>query len=157
MLPRSSWRTRGTSCVLAAAVAGFALAGAGPAAASPSDQPGGTSGVLDSKALDELQRRAADVQTGLKQQQGQVEQARQAQQAAQAAVAAAQAELSKAQSELARRQQEVANYAAAIYRDGGSLTPLTLLLTGSDPGDVISAMGYMEAVDAHAAQVIGAA
>ena len=41
------------------------LAAGGPAAADPSDQPGGTSGVLDSRALDELQQRAAEVQAGL--------------------------------------------------------------------------------------------
>jgi cell wall-associated NlpC family hydrolase len=165
MLARSRWRTRGRAAravgiaVVTTAVTAslIALPLAAPAAATPSDQPGGTSGVLDSKALDELQRRAAQVQTGLKQQQGQVEQARQAQQEAEAAVAAAQKELGSAESELARQQREVATYAAAIYRDGGSLTPLTLLLSGTDPSDVIAAMGYMEAVDAHAAQVIGAA
>ena len=42
-------------------------------------------------------------------------------------------------------------YASALYRDGGALTPLTLLLSGGDPGDVLSAMGFLDVVDAHAA------
>jgi cell wall-associated NlpC family hydrolase len=44
-----------------------------------------------------------------------------------------------------------------VYRDGGALTPLTLLLSGGDPGDVLSAMGFLDVVDQHAAEVIGAA
>jgi cell wall-associated NlpC family hydrolase len=157
MLPRSSWRTRGTSCVLAAAVAAVALAGAGPAVADPSDQPGGTSGVLDSRALDELQKRAAEVQTGLQAQQGQVVAARDAMAKAEQDVAAAQKVVDDAQAQLAGYQQVVAGYASALYRDGGALTPLTVLLDSGDPGDVLSAMSFLDVVDAHAAQVIGAA
>ena len=58
----------------------------------------------------------------------------------------------------ARRHQEVvAWYAAAVYRDGGAVTPLTVLLSGGDPGDMVSALGFLDVVDAHAAAVIGAA
>ena len=62
MLPRSPWRTRGTAAravVVSFAAVAVAMAVALPAHADPSDQPGGTSGVLDSSALDELQQRAA--------------------------------------------------------------------------------------------------
>jgi cell wall-associated NlpC family hydrolase len=157
MLRRSPWRTRGTSLVIAGAVAAAVLAGGGPAAADPSDQPGGTSGVLDSRALDELQKRAAEVQTGLQAQQGQVVAARDAMTKAQQDVAAAQKVVDDAQAELAGYQQVVAGYASALYRDGGALTPLTVLLDSGDPGDVLSAMSFLDVVDAHAAQVIGAA
>ena len=157
MLPRSLWRTRGTSCVLAAAVAAFVLAGGGPAAADPSDQPGGTSGVLDSRALDELQKRAAEVQSGLQAQQGEVIAARDDMAKAQQAVADAQKVVDDAQVQLAGYQQVVAGYASALYRDGGGLTPLTVLLSSGAPRDVLSAMSFLDVVDAHAAQVIGAA
>jgi cell wall-associated NlpC family hydrolase len=155
MLRRSPWLTRGTSLVIAGAVA--VLAGAGPAAADPSDQPGGTSGVLDSRALDELQQRAAEVQKGLQAQQGEVVAARDAMTQAEQAVADAQKVVDDAQSQLAGYQQVVAGYASALYRDGGSLTPLTVLLTSGDPGQVLSAMSFLDVVDAHASDVIGAA
>jgi cell wall-associated NlpC family hydrolase len=134
-----------------------AVALAGPVAAAPSDQPGGTTAVLDSEALDQLQQRAAEVQTGLQAQQGEVVAAREALTAAEAAVAEAEAVVADANGELARYQAVVANYASAIYRDGGAVTPLTLLLSGGDPGDVLSAMAFLDVVDAHAAEVIGAA
>ncbi|WP_324277311.1 NlpC/P60 family protein [Blastococcus brunescens] len=130
---------------------------AAPASAAPSDQPGGTTAVLDSRALDQLQQRAADVQTGLQEQQAEVAAAREEQARAQEAVAAAEAVVSDAESELAVHQRAVARYAAAVYRDGGAISPLTLLLSGGDPGDVVAALGFLEVVDAHAAQVIGAA
>ncbi|HEY0400642.1 MAG TPA: D-alanyl-D-alanine carboxypeptidase family protein [Blastococcus sp.] len=157
MLPRSPWRTRGTAGVVAAAVAALVLAGGSPAAAEPSDQPGGTSGVLDSRALDELQKRAAEVQSGLRAQQGDVAAARDALTQAEQAVADAQQVFDDARSELSGYQEVVAGYASALYRDGGALTPLTLLLSGGDPGDVLSAMAFLDVVDAHAAEVIGAA
>jgi cell wall-associated NlpC family hydrolase len=141
----------------AVAVLTVAVVGAGPAVAEPSDQPGGTSGVLDSRALDELQKRAGEVQTELQAQQGEVTAARNALTQAEQAVADAQAVFDDAQSELASYQDVVARYASALYRDGGALTPLTLLLSGGDPGDVLTAMGYLDVVDAHAADVIGAA
>jgi cell wall-associated NlpC family hydrolase len=130
---------------------------AGPASADPSDQPGGTTAVLDSEALDRLQQRAAEVQTGLREQETEVRAAREALAEAEQAVADAEAVLEDAESELAGYQEVVAGYARAVYRDGGALTPLTLLLSGGDPGDVLAAMGYLEVVDAHAAEMIGAA
>ena len=161
MFARSPWRTRGpaVSRVLVAVLATLALAVplGGPAAADPSDQPGGTSGVLDSEALDELQQRAAEVQNDLKAQQHEVAAARKALADAQAAVTAAEKVVSDAEGKLAEHQELVASYASAVYRDGGSLTPLTLLLSGGDPGDVLTAMGYLDVVDQHAADVIGAA
>ena len=157
MFPRSAWRTRGTARVVAAAAAAFVLIGGAPAAADPSDQPGGTSGVLDSRALDDLQKRAAEVQSGLQAQQGEVAAARDALSRAEQAVADAQKVFDDAQGRLAEYQDVVASYASALYRDGGALTPLTLLLSGGDPGDVLSAMGFLDVVDAHAAEVIDAA
>jgi cell wall-associated NlpC family hydrolase len=157
MLPRSSWRNRGASWVLVPVVAALVLAGGGPAAADPSDQPGGTSGVLDSRALDELQKRAAEVQSGLQAQQGEVVAARDAMTKAEQDVADAQKIVDDAQVQLAGYQDVVAGYASALYRDGGAVTPLTLLLSAGDPGDVLSAMSFLDVVDAHAAQVIGAA
>ena len=157
MLPRSTWRTRGMSCAVAAAVAVLVLVSGGPAAADPSNQPGGTSGVLDSSALDELQKRAAEVQDGLQAQQGEVIAARDALAQAEQSVADAQQVVDDAQGVLAGYQRVVAGYASALYRDGGALTPLTLLLAGGDPGAVLSAMSFLDVVDAHAAQVIGTA
>jgi cell wall-associated NlpC family hydrolase len=130
---------------------------AGTAAAAPSPQPGGTSGVLDSRALDRLQARAAEVQTGLQAQQVEIAAAREAMAEAEAAVQAAETVLAGAEGELAVHQKAVAGYAAAIYRDGGAVTPLTLLLSGGDPGEVLAAMGFLDVVDAHAAEVIGVA
>lgn len=166
MSPRSPWRPgaptarRGArrASLLLAPLAVLALQGtAAPAAAAPSDQPGGTSGVLDSRALDALQQRAAEVQGGLQEQQSAVDAARDALAEAERAVADAEAVLGGAEGELAGYRQEVARYAAAVYRDGGSLTPLTLLLSGSDPGEVVAAMSFLDVVDRHAASVIGTA
>src|SRR3954464_5170879 len=116
MLARSRRRTRGRAArslgivVLTASV--LALSVAVPAAALPSDQPGGTTGVLDSDALDELQRRGAQGQGGRQEQQARVAEARQAQQEAEAAVQAAQQEFTDAEGELADYQEAVARYAA---------------------------------------------
>ena len=157
MLPRSPWRTRGTALVVAGATVAAVLAGAGPALADPSDQPGGTSGVLDSHALDELQKRAAEVQTGLQAQQGEVVAARDAMTKAEQDVAAAQKVVDDAQVQLDGYQRVVAGYASALYRDGGGLTPLTILLSSGDPGQVLSGMSFIDVVNAHADQVIAAA
>ncbi|MGY1741015.1 MULTISPECIES: NlpC/P60 family protein [unclassified Blastococcus] len=161
MPQRSRWRARRPSVLLAAvaatAVVGLAGPLAAPAAADPSDQPGGTSGVLDSEALDELQRRAADVQADLLARQGEVVAAQEALTAARDAAAQAEAEVAGVEEELAGYQDVVAEYASAVYRDGGALTPLTLLLSGGDPGEMATALGYLEAVDAHAAEVVTAA
>src|SRR5918997_1512815 len=107
MLPRSRWRTRGTAARAALTMlAVVALAAtAQPLAAAPSDQPGGTSAVLDSRALDALQQRAAEVQTGLQEQQAEVATAREEQARAEEAVAAAEAGVSDAQGELAGHQR----------------------------------------------------
>ncbi|MGY1738556.1 D-alanyl-D-alanine carboxypeptidase family protein [Geodermatophilus sp. SYSU D00684] len=156
MRARSLGRTRrGVMSVLVTAVAAVLLAA--PAAAEPSDQPGGTSGVLDSEALDRLQQRAAEVQADLQLRQTEVAAARQQLADAQADVDAARATVDAAEGELARYRAVVAQYASAVYRDGGALTPLTVLLTGGDPADVVAALGYLEAVDAHTAEVVGAA
>ena len=75
MLPRSPGSTHGTAVRRALTVLAVAVLATGvalPAAAAPSDQPGGTSAVLDSRALDELQQRAAEVQAGLQEQQAEV-------------------------------------------------------------------------------------
>ncbi|HEY0508489.1 MAG TPA: NlpC/P60 family protein [Blastococcus sp.] len=173
MLPRCRWRSPGplsrrvrvawsarSGRALPLAVlsaVGLVVAFAGPAAADPSDQPGGTSGVLTSSALDRLQQQAAEVQSGLQKQQVQVTEARAALAEAEKAVADAKAVLSDAAGELATYRKAVADYASAIYRDGGKVTPLTLLLTSGDPGEVLSAMSFLDVVDAHAAEVIGAA
>ena len=160
MFPRSPRRTPGTaSRVLVACLAALALAvpSAGSAAAAPSTQPGGTSGVLDSRALDRLQQRAAEVQTDLQAQQREVAAARQALADAQRAVQDAEAVVGEAEGNLAAHQEVVAGYAAAVYRDGGEVTPLTLLLSGGDPGEVLTAMGFLDVVDRHAADVIGSA
>jgi cell wall-associated NlpC family hydrolase len=161
MFPRSPRRTPGTAAwrVLVATLAAVALAVplAGPAAAEPSDQPGGTSGVLDSRALDELQQRAAEVQTDLQAQQREVTAARNALAEAQRAVQAAAAVVADAEGELAAHQKVVAGYASAVYRDGGAVTTLNLLLSSGDPGEVLTAMSFLDVVDRHAADVIGAA
>jgi cell wall-associated NlpC family hydrolase len=165
MLPGSRGRAprrRWTACLPAVAVAAVAavalsVPAAGPALADPSDQPGGTSGVLDSSVLDRLQKRAAEVQSGLQQRQAEIAQARQDLATAQQQVTGAQAALDQTQGALAQRQAVVAQYAAAAYRDGGTLTPLTVLLDGADPGNVISAMGYLDAVDRHTAGVLAEA
>ncbi|MGY1773365.1 NlpC/P60 family protein [Blastococcus sp. SYSU D00813] len=160
MLQRWPWRARRPSVLLAGAAAVVvALAGplAGPAAADPSDQPGGTTGVLDSDALDELQRRAAEVQADLLARQGEVVAAQEALAAARVTAEEAEAVVADVEGELAGYQDVVAEYASAVYRDGGALTPLTLLLTGGDPGEIVAAMGYLDAVDAHAAEVVTAA
>src|SRR5689334_20450512 len=148
MFPRSRWRASLPVVVVATVLA---LAVPAPALADPSDQPGGTSGVLDSSALDDLQKRAAEVQTGLQRRQAEIADAQKDLTAAQQQVDAAKAAFEQTQGVLAERQQVVAQYAAAAYRDGGTLDPLTVLLDSADPGEVIAAMGYLDAVDEHTA------
>ncbi|MGY2067370.1 D-alanyl-D-alanine carboxypeptidase family protein [Blastococcus sp. SYSU DS0619] len=159
MLARSWWRppARFRAAVAVLAACAVVLVPTGPVAAAPSDQPGGTSGVLDSGDLDHLQRRAAEVQQSLRARQDEVVAARAALAEAQVGVEEARAALADAQGVLAGYQGEVAGYASAVYRDGGALTPLTLLLRAGDPGEVLSALGFLDAVDAHAAEVIGIA
>src|SRR3954453_2150531 len=152
MFPRSRWRAALPVVVLAAV-----LALAAPALAEPSDQRGGTSGVLDSSALDELQQRAAEVQKGLQRRQAEIAAAQQDLAAAQQQVDAARAAFDQTQGVLAERQAVVAQYAAAAYRDGGTVDPLTVLPDSADPGEVITAMGYLDAVDRPTAVVVAAA
>jgi cell wall-associated NlpC family hydrolase len=148
---------RAAVAVVLLSVATLAGPLAGPAAADPSDQPGGTTAVFQSEALDDLQTRAGQVQQRLKAQQAQVIEARRALHQAEAAVDDAQAALDDAEGELAGYQDVVAGYARAVYADGGAIDPLTLLLTGTEPGDMASALGFLDVVDRHAAEVIGAA
>ncbi len=158
MRARSRWRPwRRAAPLLVTAAVLVVLPLAGPAAAEPSDQPGGTSGVLDSEALDRLQERAAEVQADLRQRQAEVVAVRQALAGAQADADAARAVVVDAEGRLARHQEEVARYAAAAYRDGGSFSPLSVLLSGGDPGDLAAALGYLDAVDDHTAAVLATA
>jgi cell wall-associated NlpC family hydrolase len=157
---RTGRRTTASRLVLRAAIGpvlalALAVPLATPASADPSDQPGGTTAMLESEALDRLQQRAAEVQAGLQEQQDEVVAAREAMAQAEADVAEAEAIVAEAEEELTGYQDVVAGYASAVYRDGGALTPLTILLSGGDPGEVLSAMGFLEVVDQHAAQVIG--
>ena len=87
-LRRTRRRTTASRLSLAAAAAlVLAVPLATPASADPSDQPGGTTAVLESDALDRLQQRAAEVQTGLQEQQDEVVAARAEMDAAEAGVA----------------------------------------------------------------------
>src|SRR4051812_15277160 len=156
---RRTTASRLAFAALAAPALALALAVplAAPAVAEPSDQPGGTTAVLDSDALDRLQQRAAEVQDSLRAQEDDIVAAREQLDQAQADVADAEAVVADADGELARYQAVVAQYASAVYRDGGELTPFTLLLSGKDPGEVLSALSFLDVVDQHAADVIGAA
>ncbi len=131
--------------------------GAGPASAAPSDQPGGTTAVLDSAELTALQDQAADVQDDLQQRQSEVDAAQQQLADAQQTAAGAAAAVADADADLAQQRVAVSRYAAAVYRDGGAPTALSLLLAGGDPGDVVSAMGYLDVVEADTDQVLAAA
>jgi cell wall-associated NlpC family hydrolase len=153
--PRGGTGRALTSAALAVAL--LVVPWTGPAAAGPSDQPGGTTAVLESEALDRLQQRAAEVQDGLREQQREVVEARRDLRRAQVAVSDAESALTDAEGELAGHQQVVAAYARAVYRDGGALSPLSLLLSGGDPGEMAAALGFLDAVDRHAADVIGTA
>ena len=105
MLPRSrvAHPRAGVPCV-AVAVAALVLPPAGPAAADPSDQPGGTSGVLDSRALDELQKRRPRCRPGCRRSRREVTAARDALTQAEQAVADAQKVVDDAEGELAGYQ-----------------------------------------------------
>lgn len=144
----------GAAAVLCCAVL---LAPGTVALAAPSDQPGGTTGVLDSTELDDLQHRAADVQSDLQQRQAEVADARAQQAAAQAAADAAAVAVSDADAMLDQHQAAVAQYASAVYRDGGAPSTLSVLLQGGDPGEVVSALGYLAVLDRRAAAVLAAA
>jgi cell wall-associated NlpC family hydrolase len=130
------------------------LSSAPPAAADPVVA---TASLLDSPELDELQRRAAEVQADLQERQSRVVAARQALAAAEAAAAQAEADIVAADAELARARAEVARHASAMYRDAGEVTPLSVLLSGGGPGDVVAAGGLLDAAERHAAAVVAAA
>jgi cell wall-associated NlpC family hydrolase len=129
----------------------------GVAVAAPSDQPGGTTGVLDSAALETLQQEAAAVQADLQQRQAQVSEATAQQDAARAAADAASAALTDADGELAERQAQVARYADALFRDRGGPSMLRLLLRGADPGDVVAALGTLDVLDRRTEAVLTSA
>lgn len=143
--------------VVPAVLVGTLSAGTGPAVAAPSSQPGGTTGVLDSAELSALQEQAAQVQTDLQDRQAAVTAAQQQLDAAQAEADAATQAVADAADALGRERLAVGEYASAVYRDGGAPTPLGLLLGGADPGDVVSAMGYLDVVDARTAEVLAGA
>ena len=140
-------RRTGATILLGAALVLAGTGAPGVALAAPSQQPGGTTGVLDSAALDDLQQQATDVQTDLQRRQAEVADAEGRRDVARAAAEAASGAVVAADGVLAQRQAVVARYAAAVYRDGGGPSALGLLLRGGDPGDVVAAMGYLEAVD----------
>ncbi|KQS66360.1 hypothetical protein ASG41_13740 [Modestobacter sp. Leaf380] len=143
--------------VVPAVLVGTLSAGTVPAVAAPSSQPGGTTGVLDSAELSALQEQAAQVQTDLQDRQAAVTAAQQQLDAAQAEADAATQAVADAADALGRERLAVGEYASAVYRDGGAPTPLGLLLGGADPGDVVSAMGYLDVVDARTAEVLAGA
>ncbi|NEK60357.1 D-alanyl-D-alanine carboxypeptidase [Geodermatophilus sabuli] len=143
-----------SSLSVVAVAAVLVLLPTGPVAASVD---GGTTGVPDSPALDDLQERAADVQADLLVRQTRVVEARAALTAAEAAATEAEAVIAAADVELARTRALVAQHASALYRDGADLSALTLLLSGGDPGDVVLAAGYLEVAERHAAAVVAAA
>lgn len=132
---------------LVGALLAAALALPGTAAAAPSDQPGGTTGILDSAELTALQDQAADVQGDLQERQAAVTAAQDRLAQAQQAAATAAAEVADAGTTLAQEQVVVSRYASAVYRDGGAPSALALLLAGGDPGDVVSALGYLDVID----------
>ncbi|GAA4331436.1 hypothetical protein GCM10023162_36490 [Klenkia terrae] len=155
------WSRSGTTAlgaVLAGALLALAvLAAPGTAAAAPSDQPGGTTGVLDSAELTALQDQAADVQGDLQERQATVTAAQDRLASAQQVADAAPAEVAAAETVLTQQQVAVSRYASAVYRDGGAPTALSLLLAGGDPGDVVSALGYLDVIDTGTDAVLQAA
>jgi hypothetical protein len=156
-LPR--WRPgrRAVASLAVGVVALAALSSAPPAAADPTGQVVVTASLLDSPELDELERRAAEVQADLQIRQSRVVAAREALAAAEAAAAQAEADIVEADAELARARAEVARHASAVYRDAGEVTPLSVLLSGGGPGDVVAAGGLLDAAERHAAAVVAAA
>ncbi|SDO67093.1 M15 family metallopeptidase [Geodermatophilus sp. DSM 45219] len=142
---------------LAVAVAAALLLVPVPALAAPGDAPVVPASLLDSPELDELQRRAAEVQADLQEHQARVVEARAALDAARQAAARAEADIAAADAELVRTRAEVARHASAVYRDAGQVTALTVLLGGGGPGDVVAAAGLLDAAERHAAEVVAAA
>lgn len=123
-----------------------ALAGVVAAFAEPSDQPGGTSAVLDTPELDALQERAGQIQGQLQDRQAAVIDVASRLDRARADAVAAQTARREADVGLAAQQQSVAGYASAVYRDGSAPDELRLFLSYRSPGDMIAALGYLDAV-----------
>src|SRR5918998_1717096 len=149
-LPRSRVVAALSLGVVALAVVLLPTAHAG---ADPTGSGVATASLLDSPELDELQRRAAGVQAELQERQSRVRAAREALAAAEAAAAQAEADIVAADADLARARAEVARHASAVYRDAGEVTPLSVLLSGGGPGDVVAAGGLLDPAERHAAAV----
>ena len=147
----------GRALVLGAALALAGVVVPGGALAAPSPQPGATTGILDSAALDELQQEAAAVQADLQQRQAEVVEATARRDTARAAAEAASAALNGAGGVLAERRTWVADYAEAVYRDGGGPSALSLLLRGGDADDMVAALGILDAVDRRNEALLAAA
>jgi len=122
---------------LAAVVAAFA---------DPSAQPGGTSAVLDTPELDALQERAGQIQGQLQDRQAAVADILSRLESAREQALEAQTARREADVGLAARQHAIAGYASAIYRDGSAPDELRLFLTYRSPGDMVAALGYLDAV-----------
>ena len=123
----------------------------GRRAADPSDQPGGTSGVLDSRRA----RRAAEARgRGAERAAGAAGRGRRRPRAL--AQASRRSPTRRRWSTTPRASWPATrrSWRGTPRRSTGTaaaLTPLTLLLSGGDPGDVLSAMGFLDVVDEHAA------
>jgi len=147
---RDSRRRRRQLTVIAAivvfALLASALAGVVAAFAEPSDQPGSTSAVLDTPELDALQERARQVQGELQRRQADVAEVLARLESARTTAAAARVARVDADRGLAAQQQAIAGYSSAIYRDGSAPDELRLLLDYRSPGDLIAALGYLDAV-----------
>lgn len=122
------------------------LAGVLAAFADPSDQPGGTSAVLDTPELDALQVRAGEIQGQLQDRQAAVANILSRLDTARAEAVAAQTARREADVGFASQQQVIAGYASAIYRDGSAPDELRLFLTYRSPADMVAALGYLDAV-----------
>ncbi len=122
------------------------LAGVVAAFADPSDQPGGTSAVLDTPELDALQERAGEIQGQLQDRQAAVADILARLETARADAVAAQTARREADVGLSAQQETIAGYASAIYRDGSAPDELRLFLTYRSPGDMVAALGYLDAI-----------
>lgn len=149
--PRAAWGHRlplalAKLPLLLVLVVLFGSVGSGIALADPSDQPGGTSGILDTPELDALQAQAAEVQTTLQDRQAAVADVlTRLREAERIAVVSASAR-HEADDTLAARQDALSGYSAAIYVDGSAPDELRMLLDGQGAGDVVAALGYLDAV-----------
>lgn len=123
-----------------------ALASVVAAFADPSDQPGGTSAVLDTPELDALQQRAGEIQGQLQDRQAAVADVLSRLDEARAKALAAQTARREADVALAAQQHAIGGYASAIYRDGSAPDELRLFLSYRSPGDMVAALGYLDAV-----------